>query len=105
MRAQGIALPILNLSVWLERREEQIADVCVAVGPSGPTPRRISAVEDSLRGQRLDSATCSQALEVLLDNVHFRTSPYRASAEYRQHLVKVLLNDTLQIAWQRANSL
>jgi CO/xanthine dehydrogenase FAD-binding subunit len=105
MRAQGIALPILNLSVWLERREEQITDVRVAVGPSGPTPRRISAVEDSLRGQRLDSAACSQALEVLLDNVHFRTSPYRASAEYRQHLVKVLLNDTLQIAWQRASSL
>jgi CO/xanthine dehydrogenase FAD-binding subunit len=44
-------------------------------------------------------------LNVLLDNVHFRTSPYRASAEYRQQLVEVLLKDTLEIAWKRAGSL
>jgi carbon-monoxide dehydrogenase medium subunit len=62
-------------------------------------------VEDFLRGQTLNPASCSQALKVLLDNVHFRTSPYRASAEYRQQLVDVLLSDTLQIAWQRASYL
>jgi CO/xanthine dehydrogenase FAD-binding subunit len=105
MRAQGIALPILNLSVWLERQAKRIADVRVAVGPSGPTPRRIIPVEDSLRGQTLNPAACSRALNALLDNVHFRTSPYRASAEYRQQLVKVMLIETLHIAWQRANSL
>jgi CO/xanthine dehydrogenase FAD-binding subunit len=105
MRAQGIALPILNLSVWLERQADRIADVRVAVGPSGPTPRRIIPVEEALYGQMLNPASCSHALEVLLDNVHFRTSPYRASAEYRQHLVESLLNDTLQVAWQRAGSL
>jgi xanthine dehydrogenase FAD-binding subunit len=105
MRAQGIALPILNLSVWLERQEGRIAAARVAVGPSGPTPRRIIPVEDSLRGQTLDPATCFNALEVLLNNVHFRTSPYRASAGYRQQLVEVLLNDTMNNAWQRAGSL
>jgi len=105
MRAQGIALPILNLSVWLERRADLIADVRVAVGPSGPTPRRIIPAEDSLRGQKLNPESCTNALNALLDNVHFRTSPYRASAEYRQQLVEVLLNDTLHTAWQRAGSL
>jgi xanthine dehydrogenase FAD-binding subunit len=105
MRAQGIALPILNLSVWMERQAKQIADVRLAVGPSGLTPRRISQVEDFLRGQKLEPDTCSHALDVLLNNVHFRTSPYRASAEYRQQLVEGLLNDTLKVAWQRASSL
>ena len=105
MRAQGIALPILNLSVWMERQEDRIADVRVAVGPAGPTPRRITAVEDSLRGQPLNSATCSHALDVLVDHVRFRTSPYRASQEYRQQLVEGLLTDTLDIAWGRASSL
>ena len=105
MRAQGIALPILNLSVWLERKADRIADVRVAVGPSGPTPRRITPVEDALRGQTLSLGSCSNALNVLLNNVHFRTSPYRASADYRQQLVEVLLKDTLDIAWQRAGSL
>jgi xanthine dehydrogenase FAD-binding subunit len=105
MRAQGIALPILNLSVWMERQSDRIADVRVAVGPSGPTPRRINPVEEALFDQPLNPATCFHALDVLLKNVHFRTSLYRASAEYRQQLVEVLLNDTLNIAWQRASSL
>lgn len=105
MRAQGIALPILNLSVWLERQAERIADVRVAVGPSGPTPRRISPVEDSLRGHIFASDACSQALEVLLNTIHFRSSPYRASTEYRQQLVEGLLKDTLDTAWQRAGNL
>ncbi len=105
MRAQGIALPILNLSMWLERQMDRIVDVRVAVGPSGPTPRRIIPLEDSLRGQLFNASACSQALEILLENVHFRTSPYRASAGYRQQLVEVLLKDALNLAWQRANSL
>jgi xanthine dehydrogenase FAD-binding subunit len=105
MRAQGIALPILNLSVMLERQDKRIADVRVAVGPSGPIPRRIIAVEDSLRGQIFSPAAYSNALEVLLQNVHFRTSPYRASAEYRQQLVEGLLKEALDVAWQRAGSL
>lgn len=105
MRAQGIALPILNLSVWMERQEDQIADVRVSVGPSGPSPRRISAVEDSLRGQTLNPESCSHALDVLLNNVRFRTSPYRASQEYRQQLVEGLLTDTLDIVWRRTSSL
>jgi xanthine dehydrogenase FAD-binding subunit len=105
MRAQGIALPILNLSVWLERKADRIADVRVAVGPSGPTPRRITPVEEALRNQTMSPESYSNALNVLLNNVHFRTSPYRASAEYRQQLVEVLLNDTLDTAWQRASSL
>jgi xanthine dehydrogenase FAD-binding subunit len=105
MRAQGIALPILNLSIWLECQTERIADVRVAVGPSGPTPRRIIPVEESLRGQTFNPAACSGALNILLENVHFRTSPYRASSEYRQQLVESLLQDALSLAWQRANAL
>ena len=50
MRAQGIALPIINISTWLERRDEKIFELRIAVGPSGPIPRRITAVEDLLRG-------------------------------------------------------
>ena len=33
MRAQGTALPILNLSVWMERKSDLIQDVRIAVGP------------------------------------------------------------------------
>jgi carbon-monoxide dehydrogenase medium subunit len=102
MRAQGIALPILNLAAWLHRRADRIIDMRIAVGPSGPTPQRITAAEEVLRGHALTPGNCSRALEALLHQVHFRTSPQRASAEYRRHLVVSLLRDTLQTAWQRA---
>lgn len=102
MCAQGIALPILNLAVWVHRRAESVVDVRLAVGPSGPTPQRISAAEEKIRGQAMTPEICSQALEALLRQVHFRTSPHRASAEYRQHLVASMLRNTLWTAWQRA---
>jgi xanthine dehydrogenase FAD-binding subunit len=105
MRAQGIALPVLNLAAWIERDGGRVADVRLAVGPSGPTPQRIRVAEDVLHGQPFSPAVCDQALDAMLTQVHFRTSPYRASAEYRIHLSGVLLNETLQTAWQRATRL
>jgi len=104
-RDQGIALPILNLAVWLERKFSRISDVRIAVGPSGPMPQRIAVAEDILRGQPLTADACNRALEVLLQQVHFRSSPHRASGEYRQQLVEVLLKETLETAWLRTNPL
>ncbi len=40
MRPQGVALPIINLAVWLTREQNQIADIRIAVGPGGPKPWR-----------------------------------------------------------------
>ena len=40
MRPQGVALPILNVAVWLDAGMNLIKAVRIAVGPSGPTPRR-----------------------------------------------------------------
>lgn len=101
MRMQGIALPILNLAICLERREDWIADVRLAVGPSGPTPRRLRTTEAVLRGQRFGEALFRKALQSLLEEVHFRTSPHRASAEYRRQVVGVLLREGLSAAWSR----
>jgi CO/xanthine dehydrogenase FAD-binding subunit len=102
MRAQGIALPILNVSVWLERKAEFIQDVRIAVGPGGPTPWSASAAEETLRGHPYTTAAFGTALEAVLKQVGFRTSAYRASAEYRTHLIDGLLNECLETAWERA---
>jgi xanthine dehydrogenase FAD-binding subunit len=104
MRLQGIALPILNLAVRLERTADRVAEVRIAVGPSGPVPQRIPAAEEILRGQAPTLESRTRALEALLGQVHFRTSPYRASADYRRHLVAGLLEETLLTAWERAES-
>ena len=102
MRAQGTALPILNISVWLERESGRIQDARIAVGPGGPTPWRARAAEDSLRGQPNSPATFAAARQAVLKQVGFRTSARRASAEYRAHLVDNLLNVCLETAWKRA---
>jgi xanthine dehydrogenase FAD-binding subunit len=102
MRAQGIALPILNVAVWLERKLDLIQDVRIAVGPGGPTPWRASSAEDTLRGQPYSQAVISSGLAALIKQVGFRTSAYRASAEYRSHLVGGLLKECLETAWKRA---
>ena len=102
MRAQGIALPILNVSVWLERKGALIQDLRIAVGPGGPKPWRASSAEECLRGQVYSAGTFAAGLESLLKQVGFRTSAYRASAEYRAELVGSLLEDCLEAAWIRA---
>jgi xanthine dehydrogenase FAD-binding subunit len=99
---QGIALAILNMAVWLQREGEQITDIRIAVGPSGPVPLRMRAAEKELIGHIPSLEAQSSALLELLKEAHFRTSPHRATAEYRRHLAEVLLQEAVNIAWQRA---
>ena len=103
MRPQGVALPILNCAVWLERENDTIKDARIAVGPGGGTPFRATQAEDVLRGQPLNEKTFESALEALLAQVQFRTSARRASADYRRHIVSGLFKDTLESAWRRTS--
>ena len=102
MRPQGVAIAIINVAVWLERKEQRVVDVHIAVGPAGPKPWRAAAAESALRGGTVNDETAGRALELLLGEAQFRTSARRASAEYRRHLVQDLLTGTLQTAWTRA---
>lgn len=102
MRPQGVAIAILNVGVWLRREGQVIADIRIGVGPAGPTPFRSVAAEAILRGKPPDEATLTQASAALLGEVHLRSSPHRATAEYRRHLSGILLRQTLETAWQRA---
>jgi CO/xanthine dehydrogenase FAD-binding subunit len=102
MRPQGVALPILNMAAWLWRKQDRIAGLRLAVGPAGPTPQRSHLVEEAMLGHSLTAETLELAAQVLLSEAHFRTSPHRSSAQYRQHLSGVLLRQVLSTAWERA---
>jgi len=102
MRPQGVALPILNCAVWLERDNDIINDIHIAVGPGGGTPFRATQAEDTLHGQTLSEETFQSALEALLAQAQFRTSARRASADYRRHIVSGLFKDVVESAWGRA---
>jgi CO/xanthine dehydrogenase FAD-binding subunit len=102
MRPQGVALPILNCAVWLERDNSSIKDVRVAIGPGGGIPFRATTAEDSLRGKSFSKTVFACALEALLAQAQFRSSARRASADYRRHIVGELFKDVLEAAWGRA---
>lgn len=102
MRPQGVALPVLNLAAWLEREGEVVKDIRIAFGPSGPVPVRALQVEDALRGKRLTPEAMAQAKAAIHDSIRFRTSPQRATAEYRHLLSEVLLDEVIGKAWERA---
>lgn len=102
MRPQGVALPVINMAAWLERDGDYIQDVRIAVGPSGPIPQRILAAEDALLGKLYGEESLSDGLKAMLETVKFRTSPQRATAEYRRKLSGVLLHEVIYKAWQRA---
>ena len=101
MRAQGIALPILNNSVWLEREGDRIKQARISIGPAGPTPFRASNTEKLLAGMAFGEEAIFKAQQSILAEAKFRTSPRRATAEYRRQLVTELFKNTILQAWQR----
>jgi carbon-monoxide dehydrogenase medium subunit len=102
MRPQGVALPILNCAVWVEREVNKIVDVRIAVGPGGPTPFRATNAEDFIIGQDFTEENLSGAKDALLEQGSFRTSPRRATSEYRKRILPGLFCDTFKEAWLRA---
>ncbi|HLC33725.1 MAG TPA: xanthine dehydrogenase family protein subunit M [Anaerolineales bacterium] len=92
MRPQGIAIAILNMALWLRLDATGIvAEARLAVGPGGPTPRRALMAEARLCGQLSKGVGIERVLEALADDVQLRTSAHRATAEYRHHMLGVLL--------------
>jgi xanthine dehydrogenase FAD-binding subunit len=102
MRPQGVALPILNMAIWIQRNGDMVNDIRIAIGPSGPVPVRATAAENAVRGKNLNNSVIDSAKDSIHTTIPFRTSAMRASAEYRHHLSEILLEDVLAKAWERA---
>jgi CO/xanthine dehydrogenase FAD-binding subunit len=102
MRPQGVALPILNGAVWLRRKSQHVSETRVVIGPSGPTPIRAKSVELILTGHYPDDSIIYKAVKNYLSLTTFRTSPYRASSEYREILLEPFLKELVYRAYSRA---
>ncbi|MFC2064752.1 FAD binding domain-containing protein [Chloroflexota bacterium] len=102
MNPQGIALPILNISIWLEREGDILSDIRIAIGPSQDFPSKHSDLDEQLLGKKVDTSIIKGFSRLISEQIPFRTSKHRASADYRHHLVETLMMETFQIAWKRA---
>ncbi len=102
MRPQGVALPILNCAVWVERRGDAIASARVAIGPGGATPFRATGTEALLAEKPFSLELMAEAGRSILQEANFRTSARRATREYRRHISLDLFIGTFHRAWDRA---
>lgn len=105
MRPQGVAIAILNMAARIQFAADfTVLEAALAIGPAGPRPLRARAAEAALRGRKLDEPTLEHTLAALLSEVEFRTSPHRATIEYRRHLLRTLLRRTLLGVERRVRS-
>ena len=106
MRPQGVALPVLVCAVWVRLNEARTyyEDARVSIAPVAPVPIRAEAVEAALRGQPTNEETLERAIETAHETLKPRTSKYRATGEYRQHMIGTLLRRTLPLAVERART-
>ncbi len=109
MRPQGVALPILGMAARVQVNSESkskselaIQEVAITAGPVAPVPFRAVKTEEFLRGKVLRDETLAQAVQILLTEAAPRTSPHRATREYRTELLPTLLRQVLLQAAERA---
>jgi len=102
MRPQGVAIAILNMSVWVKVVGEKIIDLRIACGPAGPKPFRAYETEEFIKGKSIYQGFFTQACRMLGEEVSLRTSAHRATREYRRHLLPVLLQQVLEKAVSRS---
>lgn len=84
--------PSVGVAVFLECDGSAVRQARVAVGCAGPTPRRVSAAEELLRGKSLDEA--SRRLDeagAIAGRESDAISDLHGSKEYKEHIVGVLL--------------
>jgi carbon-monoxide dehydrogenase medium subunit len=103
MRPQGVALPILALAVWVNA-DSIVNDVRLVLGPAGPAPLRAVKAETYLSGIPLVKDVLPQIADLIVQEAQLRTSPHRATADYRRELVQVLVERALPLAVRRAQT-
>lgn len=98
--AMDIATTGCSVSVKLSHDKKTIEDVRIAYGVAGPMPRRAASAEELIRNKPVEMEHISAFAKAALTDVNPRTS-WRATKEFRLHLVEELANRALIEAIKR----
>jgi CO/xanthine dehydrogenase FAD-binding subunit len=103
-RRPSLTLPILNCAatVTLDPTTGLIVAAALALGPVAALPYRAIEAEAALVGQPPTLTAFTEAARLASASAHPRSSPLRASAEYRIALIPVLAAEALCQAARRA---
>ncbi len=98
-RRAALALPVLNVGVWLRLNElrDRIEEIRIAMGPMAAVPFRARKTERFLQGANVSEATLREAGELAAEEVQPRDS-FRGSAAYKKEMVSVFLKRAILAA-------
>jgi carbon-monoxide dehydrogenase medium subunit len=100
-RAMDLAIVSASAVVILDSSKGTCSDVRIAMGVAGPTPARARRAESLARGRKPDSRLAEEVGIAAAEEAKPRSS-FRASAEYRREVLKVLVKRVFSKAAQRA---
>jgi xanthine dehydrogenase FAD-binding subunit len=100
-RAMDIATMACSANVRLDAKKQHIERMRIAYGVAAPVPVRGFTVEKVVQGRGFDQALLDDAAKAALNDVNPRTS-WRASKEFRIHLIEELTRRALKTSIERA---
>lgn len=98
-RAMDIA--VLGVAVACAVEDSCFTEVRIGLGVAAPIPIRCSEAEDYAKGQPVGPESIREISQRAVDATKARTS-WRASREYREHLVQVLVQKALETLLRKA---
>jgi carbon-monoxide dehydrogenase medium subunit len=97
----SVDLAIASAAVYAEISSDSVIEsVKVAVGSVAPTPLRARLLEERVKGLRVESEELKRALYVI-DREISPITDVRSTAEYRRHVVKILVWNALKRVYKR----
>lgn len=102
--AMDIATTGCSVSVKLSSDKKTIEDVRIAYGVAGPMPKRTKTAEELIKNKPVEMEYINAFAKAALIDVNPRTS-WRATKEFRLHLVEELANRALIEAIKRSGGI
>jgi carbon-monoxide dehydrogenase medium subunit len=96
-RRAGHDLALASGAALIRVQQGRIEDVRIALGSVAPTTIRAKKTENYLKGRKYSEKNLTQAAEIAAAEVK-PISDVRASAEYRRHAVRAIIEITLERA-------
>ena len=88
-------LAVASVAALIQTEEDRCIEARIAAGSVAPTPVRLSAVEKILKGASLSRELLDEAQKLAAESVS-PISDIRSTADYRRHLVGVLVRRALE---------
>ncbi|MGB6370709.1 MAG: xanthine dehydrogenase family protein subunit M [Atribacterota bacterium] len=91
----------INLAIYLEREGNICKDCKIVLGSVAVKAVRVKEAEGLLKGQTVNASLIDEAAEKASEEIK-PIDDIRSSVEYRTDVARVMVEDTIKVAWERA---